>query len=108
LAAFRFVQKLAKTEHGVAYVQSSGAMASILHLLTDTEDPGFSLLCGSALRLLASIARQQGRGGDLQSFVPVLKVVEQLLESRDESCAVHTTELSCATGQPLTVAIDRQ
>ncbi|ELR19410.1 HEAT repeat domain containing protein [Acanthamoeba castellanii str. Neff] len=81
------LEKLAKTEHGVAYVQSSGAMASILHLLTDTEDPGFSLLCGSALRLLASIARQQGIGGDLQSFVPVLKVVEQLLESRDESCA---------------------
>ena len=91
----------------MAYVQSSGAMASILHLLTDTEDPGFSLLCGSALRLLASIARQQGRGGDLQSFVPVLKVVEQLLESRDESCAVHTTEPSCVTGQPLTVASDR-
>jgi len=100
------LEKLSKTEQGRVYLCQSGAMASIQRLIANPDADGFSLLCGSALRVLSSIVRhvsnpvslflvddyrgrrvtQQGEGIQLVTTA-VFNVVDALLESQDESCA---------------------
>jgi len=79
------LEKLSKTEQGRVYLCQSGAMASIQRLIANPDADGFSLLCGSALRVLSSIVRH-GEGIQLVTTA-VFNVVDALLESQDESCA---------------------
>lgn len=98
------LDKIAKTEHGIAYIKQSNIVTHLQSLLKEVDDPGFPLLCSGALRLLTSIARTvltvnritracipsefQPQGTELQTLMPILEAVAHLLESCDESCAV--------------------